>query len=212
MNGTAPPQTVIESLASGGLGGHPHAVWNLIEASWPMLQRFVLRRLCHGGIRRNMLEDCGQIIMERVWRFRKTYKGSSEGEFWNWLKRICDNERIRLEMKEEKQPVRQADLSGASSAGGTKDSENETLERIVTTHVDPIIDDVEMQESLSALRECLDGLEERHLKVIELLFFRAELTERAAAEVMDCSAAYVHKLKVQGIEDLRQCLESKGID
>jgi len=50
------PQTAIKQLATGGLRGEPGAAWNLVEDSWPMLQRFELRRLCHGGIDRNLLD------------------------------------------------------------------------------------------------------------------------------------------------------------
>jgi len=61
-------------------------------------------------------------------------------------------------------------------------------------------------------QECLDKLSEKQMRIIALLYFKPEMTERAAAEIIGWSSAYVHKVKKQAINILRKCLEGKGIE
>jgi len=199
-------------LAAGGLHDRPREVWELIERAWPTLQRFVLQRLLYGGIRKSLVEDCGQMVMERVWNYRLTYKGTTEGAFWAWLRRICDHERLRMQVRDRKHPIAQTDLDGGLPSEKPTPPAMTGSGEPPTGRFDPTVESAAMQETLNALKECLGELDTKQRLVIDLLFFRAELPERAVAQIMDCSPAYVHKLKRQAVEVIRRCLKNKGFD
>lgn len=212
MNHSHEPHQAVTALAEGALGNDPEAAWSLIEAAWPLLIRFVLYRLRHQGLPNYLLEDGAQAVMERVWKYRRSYRGHREASFWAWLRRICDNERKRAWAREKKQPVSESTLQG-----GTETSAHHGLEQAPLAwgaeSARPDKDaDLEEQEVVRALIDCLSRLNNQQGRIIALMYLKTELTERAAAEVLNRSPSYIHKLKMQALEALRMCLESKGID
>ncbi len=103
------PQAAIEALATGGLSGSPRSALQLVKLAWPLLERFVLRRLKLSSLQGELLKDCGQNSFERVWKHRTKYRGQSEAELWSWIRQICENERSRLLKSELRQNRTQLD-------------------------------------------------------------------------------------------------------
>lgn len=192
--------TPIASLAAGLLRGEELEAWALFEAAWPILERFVRVRLVTGGLHKNLLADCGQEVFTRVWRFRTSYHGTTEGEFWSWLSRICDNERRRI-----------LGLKAGRATISLAEDCSEDPSRSSMTMLDEAVDAAVLNEELAGLRECLRGLDGRHRRVIELAYFDPILPERPIAELLDCSPSNVHKLKVESLRLLEACLARKGI-
>jgi RNA polymerase sigma factor (sigma-70 family) len=201
----------IKKLAQGRLREGPMEAWKLFESAWRLLQRFVLHRFVHRGFPKYLMEDCGQIVMERVWKYRKTYKGSSEGAFWAWLRSICDNEQKRFLEKEARHPANLTEVQARSGA-----DEGEAVHQFLSNSIDAGKGDTTVgtildMETRRALKDCLSTLSEKQGRAIELMYGPPGLTERAVAELMGCSPSYVHKLKEQAIELLRRCLETKDV-
>lgn len=194
------PDLSIVELATGRLRGEDSEAWELLGSAWATLERFVRVRLTGAGMPKQFLEDCGQNVFTRVWQFRKTYRGQTEGEFWRWVRQICDNERRRIMSREAKrtsQPLVPEDW--AESGPGALTSPDDTAQTVL------------LDEEISALRDCLRHLDRTHRHVIRLAYFAPALTERAIAELLDCSPANVHKLKAAGLKLLQACLSRKGI-
>lgn len=190
----------IERLAQGSLRDAHDGAWRLFETAWPVLERFVRVRLESRGLTGAMVQDCGQNVFTRIWAFRHGYRGESEGQFWSWVASICDNERCRVLGRSIAQNQRWGEfLSQRPDISPPKGAENAPLAESI------------QNEAVPALAECLKSLDQRSRQVIELLYFRPILPERAAAELLALSPATVHKIKVQALERLRGCLNKKGI-
>ncbi len=192
--------TAVEALArlaAGGLRAEPSEAWALLEVAWLPLERFVRARLLSRHLSPRSLEDCGQNVFTRVWQFRSSYRGASEPEFWRWLTQICDNERRRIGECE------------ARRAMGPLPPDEETTPR------DPadsdVVNGMHRREEIAAVRMCLHELDEKRRRVLELVYFEPALPERAIAELLDCSPANVHKLKMEGLRLIQACLGRKGI-
>lgn len=192
------PSSVV-ALAEGMLRGDGLEVWELFAAAWVTIERFVLVRLTMGGLRAKFLEDCGQEVLARVWRFRTGYRGTSEAEFWRWLRQICDNERRRILGRES---ARAALIRAGDPEGG--DCE-------LPDGCDGAAAAAELNEELTALEECLRDLDDLHRRVIELAYFDPVLTERSIAELLGSSPSKVHTLKAEGLRLLQACLARKGV-
>ena len=167
---------------------------------WLTLERFVRTRLIGGGLQKRLLSDCGQEVFARVWRFRKGYRGTTEGEFWRWVRQICDNERRRILGREAARaggPTRMADLQGRGEA--------------VPATPDETFKQTTLNEQLSVLHECMRGLDASRRRVIDLAYLESALTERAIAELIGCSSSNAHKIKVEGLRLLAACLARHGI-
>ncbi|MCH8807735.1 MAG: sigma-70 family RNA polymerase sigma factor [Planctomycetes bacterium] len=193
------PCSSISSSAVGMLCAEGPEVWELFESAWVAIERFVRVRLIMGGLRERFLEDCGQEVIARVWRFRTSYRGTSEAEFWRWLRKICDNERRRILGREA---TRAAALK---REGNPDDVECDLPGGDETTAA------AELNEELTALEECLRKLDDLCRRVIELAYFDPVLTERSIAELLDCSPSKVHTLKAEGLRLLQACLAHKGM-
>lgn len=194
------PTASIASLASGELRGEEGAAWGQFEAAWPALERFVRVRLITAGLSGRLLEDCGQEVFRRVWTYRTGYQGTTEAEFWRWLRQICDNERRRILGRE-----------AARAAASLGDGRPEDASRIPLTSPGDTVDTTMLNEELAGLRECLRDLESQRRQVIELAYFDPVLPERSIAELLGCSPSNVHKLKVEGLRLLQACLARRGI-
>jgi RNA polymerase sigma factor (sigma-70 family) len=200
MESPQDPNWAVVALAEGALRGPEPEARVCVTAAAAMLERFVRVRLINGRPPAQFLEDCGQNVLSRVWQFRKTYRGRSEGEFWRWLGQICDHERFRLWSRESRKPRplptpgewAQCDPKGPAAPDRTADA-------------------AALNEELGALRDCLKRLDASRRRVIELAYFAPVLPERAIAELLACSHANVHKLKAEALCVLRACLAKKGI-
>ncbi len=192
------PCDPIAELAAGALRAAEEVAWPLFEAAWGRLERFIRLRLLAGAISRDLLEDCGQNVLARVWLFRTRYRGEGEPEFWGWLRRICDNERRRIQLQNRRRTVPLPDETAAPR------------DPPLAVH-DPAESNVSLSEEMAGLRECLEKLDDAHRLVIEIIYLEPALTERAAAEVLGCSAAHVHVLKTRGLRLLEACLRRKGV-
>ncbi len=209
MRASFNPDDAIVRLAHGEIGGTPTDAWRLIDRAWPSLTRFVQQRLRAKGAPRESVSDCAQNVFRRVWKYRRSYRGATESEWWGWLRMITDNEMRRILVAEGRQPTPQSDFErpGEDEASdGFGDAPPDA------SFVNPTLDSVLGDETALEIHDCLSRLPAQHRKVVELIYLRGELTERAVAEVIECSASYVHKLKSQAIERLRRCMEKKGID
>lgn len=212
MRTSEEPHEAVKLLAEGGLRDRPARAWSLVDSAWSALQRFVLHRLLHKDLPRYLIEDCGQTVLERVWKYRQTYRGRTEGELWSWVRRICDNERKRLCGKERKQPISETALLDRSNRSGEGSLEQEQQAAAASATHRAATRTAEEKEVRSALKQCLSELKGKHGVVISLLYAGAALTERGVAEILTCSPSFVHKLKKQALELLRKCLEKKGVD
>jgi RNA polymerase sigma factor (sigma-70 family) len=195
--GNEPP---IESLARGELRAEQNAAWKLFEAAWPTLERFVRVRLMVAGLPENLVADCGQEVFTRVWKFRTSYQGTTEAEFWRWLQQICDNERRRCLGRRAGRMV-----------GSLADGDSEEGRHREATNPDRAAGTLALREELAALRDCLEELDSNRRQVIDLAYFDPALSERAIAAVLGCSPSNVHKLKMEGLRQLQACLARKGI-
>jgi len=193
-------QKAARTLAEGALRLSGSEAWRVFSIAWPVLERFVRVRLLTARINPQLLEDCGQSVFTRVWNSRKTYRGSSEREFWAWLRRICDNERRRAQSKTARLKSWMRPLQTDCGAELTAVAPDET----------PAVDAAE-REAIRALRDCLGRIDEKQRRVIELIYFRPQLSERAVAEILGCSPSQVHKIKVKAQQQLRACLLRRGI-
>jgi RNA polymerase sigma factor (sigma-70 family) len=193
------PQSAARALAEGTLRGVESEAWQHFVVAWPLIERFIRARLVAKRLSHRLLEDCGQNVFTRVWVFRKTYRGASEAEFWAWLRSICDNERRRTQSRERRTPT--PGERGAGTAGGPPALAD-------PAELPPA--QVASREAFAVLRECLERLDAKHRKVIELVYFRPQLSERAAAEVLGWSASNVHKVKTEALRRLLRCLRRKG--
>lgn len=196
----AAPDNPVQSLAAGALRAADDEAWTLIRVAWPTLERFVRVRLIYGGLQAEYWEDCGQEVFTRVWRFRKSYHGTSEPEFWRWMRQICDNERRRLLRREA---PRRTEALPAAPDGDCDDR--------IQTEASEMVNAAALSEELLALRDCLRDLDTRWRSVIELIYFEPGLSERAIAEIFDCSPSNVHRLKIEGLRHQAACLGRKGI-
>ena len=204
-----PSGRAIARLASGGIGGPPNEALELVELAWPELARFVQQRLVYRGAPRRSLGDCGQNVFRRVWKYRQGYRGATESEWWGWVRRITDNELRRWLESERRHPVTQTDLDDRVRGAQEDDPASDSLAPMPDA-ADPTFDTVENREAVGRIRGCLGRLTGIHRKVIEQIYLRGGLSERAVAELLECSPSYVHKLKAQALERLRQCMEAKA--
>ena len=207
MRANYDPDRAILRLARGEIAGPPRGAWQLMDHAWPSLTRFVQQRLVYRGAPERSVQDCGQNVFRRVWKYRKGYRGATEAEWWAWVRRITDNELRRYMSSEGRHPLTQTDLEARAGV-----AEDESLEP--GSNVDrsePTVDAVIDHESADEIRDCLGRLPKLHRKIVELIYLRGELSERAVAGLLDCSPSYVHKVKSQAIEKLRRCMESKGV-
>lgn len=196
-----PPRTAVESLACGALRGPRDEAWRLFRVAWPLMERFVKARLVREKIAWNLLEDCGQNVFTRVWRYRCGYRGETEGQLWKWIRTIADNERKRMQGREAARPAHVSLLGdGEDIARNPAAADDDSLRKTIDA------------EQAAALRDCLSQLDEKHRSVIELAYFPPALSERAAAEVLGWSASNIHKIKTDAQRKLLRCLRSKGID
>jgi len=209
MRASLDPNRSIERLARGEIADDPDVAFRLMDQAWPVLTRFVQQRLLHRKIPREWVKDCGQNVFRRVWKYRKSYRGTTESEWWAWVRMITDNELRRLMAAESRHPIPQSDLE---SRTGSPEEPDFREERPDARPGDPTVDSVFDRETRTEVRACLGKLAPTHRKVVDLIYLRGELSERAVAEVLGCSPSYVHKLKAQAIERLRRCMERKGID
>lgn len=194
------PQDAVLTLAGGRLRSEPGESWRLFQNAWPLLERYVVLRLAGGGLAGDRLGDCAQNAFVRIWAHRRSYRGSSEGEFWKWITRICDNERFRF----TRRAARQAQTSeSATSAETMTETEESTA---------PIGQALEHDDACRALRGCLGLLAPLESRVVQLIYFEPCFSERGAAELLDLSPATVHKLKVQALAALGDCLRAKGVE
>ncbi len=198
MEQSSDPHSAAANLALGQLRGSAAEAWRLMDGAWLVLERFVRLRLINARLPTRLVEDCGQEVFTRVWRFRASYRGSTEAEFWRWLGRICENEVRRISCREARHagPLAAAD---ASAVPGLLTDPNQTADTAV------------LGEELTALRECIRTLDDGRRRVIEMAYFEPILPERAIAELLNCSPSNVHKLKTEALRSLRTCLERKGV-
>lgn len=209
MRANFDPDRAVLRLARGEIAGSPRGAWRLMDHAWPSMTRFVQQRLMYRGAPRDSLQDCGQNVFRRVWKYRKGYRGTTEAEWWGWIRMITDNELRRHLVSEGRHPITQTDLQSRSRA-----AEDESDLEPEPTEIDgsnPTVDTVIGHESADEIRDCIGRLSGTHRKIVELIYLRGELSERAVAELLDCSPSYVHKLKAQAIERLRRCMEGKGV-
>lgn len=192
------PPSSIGALAEGKLRGDDAEAWRLFGDVWLTLERFVRMSLLSRGLPKRFLSDCGQEVFARVWRFRKGYRGVSEGEFWRWIRQICDNERRRIMGREAARASVPLDGDNREGCGGAPANPDETFERAT------------LNEQLSVLHECMRGLDASRRRVIDLAYLESALTERAIAELIGCSSSSAHKLKVEGLRLLADCLARHG--
>jgi RNA polymerase sigma factor (sigma-70 family) len=187
------PLRALEALASGGLRGPESGAWGLIQAAWPEVIARTGAFLRSMGVPPDSAEDCGQAALLRVWRFRRSYRGSSLPELLGWMYRICRNEAARR-LGQRELPTKDIELEpeALASAG------------------DPTAQEVEAADALRALEACLGELEPRLRELVELLYAEAPLTEREAEEVLGISKSYVNVLRRKALELLGRCLETKG--
>lgn len=200
MTATPSPQQSINQLATGALRGDEVPAWRLLCDAWATLERFVRVRLISCRLPERFVEDCGQEVLTRVWRFRKTYRGTTDATFWRWLRQICDNERRRILGREcARNPrvltVDDPGLADAAPLVSPDESVNAAM----------------LSEALVGLRACLRTLDDGRRRVIELAYFDPPLPERSIAELLGCSPSNVHKLKKEGLRLLQACLAGKGI-
>ena len=131
---------------------------------------------------------------------RKGYRGTTEGEFWRWIRQICDNERRRILGREAARAS--VPLCGADPeerGGAAPATPDQTFEQAT------------LNEQLCVLHECMRGLDAIRRRVIDLAYLESALTERAIAELIGCSSSNVHKLKLEGLRLLAACLARHGI-
>jgi RNA polymerase sigma factor (sigma-70 family) len=189
-------QDAVLTLASGRLRAEPQQSWELFQSAWPILERYVCLRLANGGLAGDRLGDCAQEVFVRVWSHRRSYRGSSEGEFWKWITRICDNERFRFLRR-----------GAASAIAAPLDSSHDPAATAA-----PVGHGIERGDASVALLACLRQLAPLESRIVQLIYFEPAISERATAQLLDLSPATVHKLKMQALAVLAQCLQAKGID
>src|SRR5262249_20232537 len=117
-----------------------------------------------------------------------------------WITRICDNERFRFTRRAARHVL-------TTESATTADAMPETAEGAAS-----VGHELEHDDACRALRGCLDVLAPLESRVIQLIYFEPCFSERAAAELLALSPATVHKLKVQALTVLGECLKAKGID
>lgn len=194
------PQEAVLTLAAGRLRVEPRQSWDLFQLAWPLLERYVALRLMSGGLAGDQLGDCAQNAFVRIWAHRRSYRGRSEGEFWKWITRICDNERFRFMRRAARHDVPNA----------TRAPLELTPDPAATAA--PIGHAIERDDTSVALRDCLRTLPPLELRIVQIIYFEPSLSERAAAQLLDLSPATVHKFKVQALTALAECLRARGID
>lgn len=184
----------VERLAHGGLRGDADTAWRLMQSAWTLLERFVLGRLSITRAPPLWRSDCGQNVFVRIWMFRHGYRGASEAEFWTWIRRICDNERRRIQSRQRMERL----AFPSWSADGPSSSPP-------LSSADPL-EDAAMGEALRRLKDCLILLPDRHQRIIAWTYFPPELSERAIAVLLGVSPSRVHKLKTDALGQLRECM------
>jgi RNA polymerase sigma factor (sigma-70 family) len=189
------PPPAIAQLATGALRAAEPEAWRLFEQAWLSIERFVLHRLRRHKLSDRWLADCGQEVVTRVWKFRTGYRGTTEPEFWRWLCQICDNE------------VRRTLGRAGRNVPGTLPTEGG--DEALIAKPDGL--DTAGHEELAALRECLARLDAERRRVVEWAYLEPSLSERAIAELLECSSSNVHKLKHEGLRWLAACLARKGV-
>lgn len=193
------PPNPIADLAAGALGGPDCVAWPAFERAWMSLERFVAIRLRRSGWPPDQIEDCGQNVFSRVWQYRRTFRGETEGQFWSWVLTICDNEVRRMAERGRGRPSMFPSSPELSSEGSEGREPNPDATAA-------------LEEELRRLRTCLSRLDEKQRMVIELTYFEPALTERAAAALLAISPSYVHKIKAKSLALLEDCLRQKGVE
>jgi len=202
---TGDGERALEALAAGALRDAPGRAREVFERAWPQLTRHLRIFLQAQGVPGESREDCGQAVLLRVWRSRRTYRGTSTPELLGWIYRISQRERLRMIDTAQRRPSAETDLrrSGEDGPGVVESSPDvarpdEAAERL---------DELALRR---ALDECIERLPEKQRAVVELLYSAAEWTERDAAGVLGLSKSYVHSLRQDALRKLEACLKSKG--
>lgn len=201
MYTTTNPDAAIIMLACGGLRGSEADFLAFLDAAWPQLERFAKHRVGRFSAPVYNVEDCVQVFFIRVGRYRKSYAGKTEGEFWGWLGKVCDSARHDVERRERRQPRYSTDLEPSNTPGQEE----------APQHDNPVAA-AENSETFRALRECLEQLDDTAREIVELRYLNPILSQRATAEILGCSAGQVFKLERQARKFLLQCLRAKDID
>ena len=193
MTQWSPDSIAVLRLAEGGLRSESDDAWLWFQQAWPTLERFVYRRLTTARLAPALLADCGQNVFVRIWRFRGQYRGTTEAEFWAWVRTISDNEHRRILTR------------SARSAHEIGDGGEAAASAEATTAIDPTASALH-SEALHGLRNCLNQLDAELRTVVALLYFPPNLSERAAAALLGVGATTVHKRKIEALRRLAGCL------
>jgi RNA polymerase sigma factor (sigma-70 family) len=201
LKGTENPSPAIERLACGGLSGRREEFWAHFNLAWPILERFAKFRVSRRGLEENLVRDCVQNAFERVCRYRAGYRGTTEGEFWAWFGKVCDNSLRTALRKERRHPRNFSDLNQFEEVAFVTPS----------MKMNPGVT-VENRDAFQALELCLQEIDELGRTVICLRYWPPQLSQRAAAELLGCSPAQVFKLEHRSLKLLLSCLTAKGVE
>ncbi len=199
--GLEDPRLAIERLALGGMGESQEAFWVLFDAAWPLLERFAKARIARKGLQETLAKDCAQNAFERVCKYRAGYRGTTEGEFWAWFGKICDNAVRTALQKERRHPRPVSDLDQGDEFGLLTPSK--------CSYPDIAI---ETQDAFRALEACMQEVDEVGQTVMRLRYWPPQLSQRCTAELLGCSPAQVFKLEHRSLKSLLKCLNAKGIE
>ena len=213
MTAAPDPADPFEALGRGALRGPEETAWELFERAWPGILRRLDAFERSLGVPAEFLEDCGQAVLLRVWRFRAGYRGHSAAELAGWMHMICRNEAARYAERAARAPRAESDLGARGEPGADAPwADRGPVEGAVDAGaVDPT-EVVGGEEDRRALEQCLAQLEARPRAVVELLFGAEASTEREAAALLGRSKSYVNDLRRAGLDLLARCLKSKGVE
>jgi len=146
--------------------------------------------------------DVVQDTLIRAWEKREQYKGDTSREFKAWLRQILATTLLTA-VRKWKRPTRSIDLEESLSKG--IETSSQRLEECLASDCPTPDKEAELDEELLNLANAMEMLPENERSVIEMTYFK-DLTLKATAEIMEQSVSKISRLKVSGIQKLREKL------
>ena len=190
MSHDLPPELSFEELLQRARAGETSAFNELFRRSRKTLERWATRRLSRSTPDDARPSDISQATSELVLRAFPTFKGSTAGEWFGWLKKVF-NSHLRASLRAERTLKR-------APPGGLMSLDSEEAEKVVSGNTSPSQATADREE-WHTLFACLFKLPEDQREAIQLRYLK-DLPVAEVARRMNRTPASVNGLLYRGWE------------
>jgi len=192
MSHDLPPELSFEELLQRARAGEARAFNELFRRSEETLETWTARRLARSAPGEDRPSDISQATSELVLRAFPTFKGSTAGEWFGWLKKVF-NSHMR-------QSRRAARTQKRDAPGGSVSLDSEEAAQVASRNRSPS-QATAHREEWHTLFACIFKLPEDQREAIQLRYLK-DLAVAEVARRMNKTPASVNGLLVRGWEQV----------